>query len=607
MKFESQNDLAEELSNLESAIAQTGAITHLQYDTVPNYYVRYTDGQFIEYNGWTRTDYIPILGYRDLYIDNTAATRYCAFYDSDHQFIIDANVPVGTPAKIEIPVGAAFFVYSNDTDKMPLYIAVISDPINSVFAYLKDTLIGGLNSDISLITGMSKISSGSYSHDASSSQYRPVLRIPVQLTEGTYIIILSDVVWPTAYNSRFFKANTLNGSDIVKYADGVSADALYFVSITAEQASQIINYTLYGGSDVTAATNVSVSIFKYQAGSVVEQQVNDAIKNYVDLPSYYYDNDWLDSKISEINTASAFTNGVVLPFITDLHFQANAKNSKYLLREVIEKTAASIVLFGGDYAPAYGTQSVLQGTLDDQMDYFGYLGHDICFSVLGNHDYRITASSTDSTQTKFTWGKTYNTVFRPNERWQINARTSGGFYCIDNDVQKTRIIMLNSCTPPTSSYDAQMDGYCRVGAEQTQWFVDVLKEKANYKIIVVSHIPSDPDMPSYSNEMDDIQTLLEAFVAKTSGSTQHGAYDFTNTTNELVCHICGHSHSDDSHVSNGVLSISTTCDAHYRDDGHGAVVGTVTEQAFDVYCINYDTKAISAVRVGRGNSRSWTY
>ena len=145
------------------------------------------------------------------------------------------------------------------------------------------------------------------------------------------------------------------------------------------------------------------------------------------------------------------------------------------------------------------------------------------------------------------------------------------------------------------------------GATQLNWIFDRLTELSGYNIIFVSHITTDLEMYGYVSTFAPVQSMLEKFAGKQIGTAGSISVDFTNTTNKLICHISGHAHRDESHYSNGVLSIATTCDAHYSDDGHGAVVGTITEQAFDVYCIDYDAETITAVRVGRGASRKWAF
>lgn len=329
------------------------------------------------------------------------------------------------------------------------------------------------------------------------------------------------------------------------------------------------------------------------------------------LPSYYYENDWLEDKINEVHDACGFLNGVVFPFITDLHFTANSLNSKYLLKDVLDMTSCSMVIAGGDYAAMYGTQADLDGEYQTLLDYAGYIGHENWFAMNGNHDLFNAVSTTDSTRHSYTWGKTYNGIFRNSERWQIKSSVSNGYYCVDNEAQKTRMIVLNSCEPTNAVSDFVVVGAARVKNAQLQWLYDRIAELSGYKIIVFSHIASDSTMGSYTSAMAPVQTILEAFANKTtftargSGASADVTGTFAGTTNTLICHISGHSHKDESHVSNGVLSISTTCDAHYQDDGHGAVVGTVTEQAFDVYCVDYDAMSIQTIRFGRGSNRSF--
>jgi len=339
------------------------------------------------------------------------------------------------------------------------------------------------------------------------------------------------------------------------------------------------------------------------------------IDNYLShsnmLPDYYYADNWLQNHIDAINNASAFLNGIVFQFITDLHFGANAQNSKALLKAVQEQTSCSLVVCGGDYALAYGSEAQLKNSYDALLDYEGYIGHDQFYAMCGNHDFYTQVSESDSTKHKYTWGKTYNGIFRASEKWHVSNQM-GGYYCIDDDVTKSRLILLNSCEPSTISESAEVDGLIRVRPNQIIWLAERLNEVSNYKIVVFSHVASDASMPSYVANMANVQKILEAFANKTSVTIEFSTsysrtFDFSTSTSDLICHISGHTHSDASNVSNGVLSIATTCDAYYTNDGFNAQVGTVSEQAFDVFCIDYDAHTISAVRVGRGQDRNWSY
>lgn len=427
---------------------------------------------------------------------------------------------------------------------------------------------------------------------------------PISLPGGSYVVRVSGDLDKAAQTLvRLTSATTLNVADTIKdIHNGVVVSGQAFHIVVTDTEAALSKYLLLGQKTANVVS-FTVEIFN-------EDQLYwrvDKLENTVGatLPAYYYTDGWLQNKLNTVNQRSSFIHGVTIPFITDLHFQANAKNSKFLLKEVLDNTSCSLVVCGGDFAPAYGETSALTTTCETVLDYAGYIGHDKWFSIVGNHDFHITDSAESGVRTNWTWGRTYDTIIKPSERWQVNSVTAGGYYCVDNAVQKTRLVMLNTTEPVSGSSSAEADGNYRFSTDQLQWLANVLAEHTGYHIIVFSHIATDSGMPAcpgYSR----VQQLLEAFKNKTTYTGDITA-DFSSTTNELICHINGHAHEDASHVSNGVLSICTTCDAYYQDDGYEASRGTVTEQAFDVYCIDYDANSIHTVRFGRGNDRSWTW
>ena len=431
--------------------------------------------------------------------------------------------------------------------------------------------------------------------------------VPVNLTAGRYAIKTR----VGSYNTddvivRFTKAKSLNVADLVKtiFNRGtIGRDRVFYVDVTQDEAELIQYLTM--GQCITKHIDYTIEIFPidqlYWDVDILKTEVG------ISLPSYYYNNNWLNTKIKRINDYSGFIHGISFPFITDLHFTANAQNSKYLLKHILKHTPCSMVICGGDIAPAYGNEDDLQSVYDTLLEYAGYIGHDKWFSVVGNHDFHINiGDSSSSTRLNWTWGKTYSGLIKPSERWQVRSEQAGGYYCVDNDVQKVRFVMLNTTEPVSGTSGAETPGSPNFTDAQLSWLTNVLIEHSGYNIIIVSHITTDPGMPSCPG-FSRVQSCLEAFRNKRTYSNGGITANFTNTTNELVCHINGHCHSDDSHVSDNVLTISTTCDAWYADDGWGASRNSVTEQAFDVFCINFDSRTINATRIGRGNNRSWTY
>lgn len=87
--------------------------------------------------------------------------------------------------------------------------------------------------------------------------------------------------------------------------------------------------------------------------------------------------------------------------------------------------------------------------------------------------------------------------------------------------------------------------------------------------------------------------------------------DFTNTTNHIAIHLCGHNHKDESSLLNNVLSVSTMCDALYNDDPkytEDRIRGTVNEQCIDIISLDTTNHLIKLCRIGAGNGdRSFEY
>ena len=207
----------------------------------------------------------------------------------------------------------------------------------------------------------------------------------------------------------------------------------------------------------------------------------------------------------------------------------------------------------------------------------------------------------------------YDTLFRDTETKVSSMSVDNGCYCIDNEPQKTRIIMLNT-TDVSGDFDYEGGGVSfRSGT--LQWLSAALTEKTDYKIIIVCHTPLNYE--TFTNDVDSgenrdgLSLMVQAFKNKTEFETTRFETtvnaDFTNTTNELICVISGHRHIDDYSLENNVLNIVTTCDCIDKKDGYNRKAGTINEQAIDIYCINYDTNTINTVRIGAGSNREFTY
>lgn len=338
--------------------------------------------------------------------------------------------------------------------------------------------------------------------------------------------------------------------------------------------------------------------------------VDDVIKNVCvkrmswtiigGVPSYYEDH--LTQKIVSIQNSMTYSNGIAFAFFTDAHFPANAKNSKALIQQIIARTSVPFVIYGGDTVGLIGPESALDSAIDTLMDYQNAIGVENWYAAHGNHDFYCRTNDATPVYYTKTLKECYNIMLRKTERFITNVDTEHLCYCIDIPAQKTRFVVLNSTDTAVPS------GSVVYTNAQLQWIADALKELNNTKIIVISHISSDPTIAAgEASAVANTQAILAAFKAKGTVTVGGQSISFADTTNDLICQISGHSHKDQYHVDNGILAITTTCDAAYTDDGEGMALGTITEQAIDVYLIDYENTQVKTIRIGRGSDRRWNY
>lgn len=332
------------------------------------------------------------------------------------------------------------------------------------------------------------------------------------------------------------------------------------------------------------------------------------------IPDYYYDNNYLNNKISEINDVCNIENGVSFVFITDVHFKDNQKKSKYLIPKILNETDIPFVIYGGDTVSVYGTEEELYQQIYEFNDFKNCIGKNNLFCTRGNHDFYNVLNAEDRTMHSLAMADVYDLLLSDSKERVSSLSEKNGCYCIDNESQKTRIVMLN--TSDLSSDPEQIGGGSLFRGSTLQWLSDVLTEKEDYKIIIVCHNPLNYENEKIGNDFigensDALFKMVSAFKNKTSFSTTRFGVevqaDFTNTTNELLCVVSGHRHMDINSVQENVLNIVTTGDALYQNDGYNRTAGTISEQAFDVFCINYDTNKINLIRIGAGENREFSY
>ena len=326
-------------------------------------------------------------------------------------------------------------------------------------------------------------------------------------------------------------------------------------------------------------------------------------------PYYYFIDDYLPNKAISIRN-KAKSADVSFGFLTDYHVGFNTGRSMLLMKYIADKTnAVPFVLFGGDVPKATGTEADALAAGDDWLKKASIFGKDKVFQCKGNHDYMINITGEPTFHADI---KTdYYYICKPTEG-KVNGEPGKLYYYFDDDVNKVRYIVLDN-------YDAEYSSgnYNTTGMSQTQydWLINCL-DVDGYDVLVLSHQTSDPTLRNYESVLEPLQEILKAFVTKGtlsySGNGVSLSKDFTGTTSRLICHLSGHSHDDEAHVDNGVLSIVSVCDAYYTlPSGYNRTYATIDEQAIDIFCITKDSGngngSIEIVRIGAGSDRHFTY
>ncbi len=512
------------------------------------------------------------------------------------------NLPNGsTSADAElsdIRIGANGNTYINAGEAVRQQVGGLTDKLNSCIGSIKeesenvafDTVTGGLSGNIGTAIN---IGTQSYWHHtvvnvSSGEKYIVTGNKGDNINAGNYIYF-------TDNNNIIIDSCVGASAEIVDYSETVvvpyKATKMYFKSQSARRMSC---------SKVTAISLQS-QIDSQQSLINLQKQA---------LPDYYTD-DWIDGKINSIRESTRFVNGCAFCFITDLHFNDNSMNSKFLLKKVLDATTVPFALCGGDFPVAYGSKDDVILAGEKLVDYQNYIGNDRFFTIRGNHDFTIKTSSTETTGYTSAIGITYDFLCRNQERWVDNINKNNMCYYLDNKAQKTRIICLNSADNQSNNETTAWGLNYYITQEQVNWLINDALNAEGYKFIFISHIPADNKISFYDKSQEVLHGIFLAIKNKTvfeyTSNHINVSVDFTNTSNEVICHITGHNHKDESNIDDGFLSITTTCDAYYNEDGHGAKAGTLTEQAFDVFCIDYDKRTVKACRVGRGNNREWQY
>lgn len=291
-------------------------------------------------------------------------------------------------------------------------------------------------------------------------------------------------------------------------------------------------------------------------------------------------------------------------FITDIHIHLNGRASVPLIRRIGKETGVDTVLCGGDHCWAFGSKAQCLLDFNDSLHYMDPIRESMkLYHARGNHDCTVRSSWELNTGYTMPYAQVRE-AFREHTS-PANGSVDGKlYYYADDPSGKVRYIILDTSEEHEEEDSAW--GVCYgMTREQLCWLANTALRLPgeDWTAIVMGHVPCTPELSSYASELDDLRLILEAFHKKAAC----GYGDFQNAQGELAAYICGHNHKDQSAVTNGVLHISTGCDAYCKDDIHPRDVGCIHGTLFELFLLDKKAKTLQAFRIGAGESRNFAY
>ena len=319
-------------------------------------------------------------------------------------------------------------------------------------------------------------------------------------------------------------------------------------------------------------------------GTVSVESRLQALDKAGELPEYYNDTGYIQAKANRITelAQSCAGNGLVFAFVTDEHWNYNAKHSPALLRYLYEHTHLPVLINGGDSG-----NGVQINAIDKFRTYFpGKM-----YNVPGNHDWYNGNNASGMNKVYYAFDMFNND--------QVTGNAMEHYCYVDNVQQKIRFIMLNAFLWDSQNPTTAKTGY---NADQLAWLTgEALTAPAGWDYIVFTHYIGTTTRDTTPEGVGNFRGALDAYNADSSH------------TGKVLAIIQGHGHYDAVyHTAGGIPIALVTCDKYYpfvrTVDGvttdmepwisEYRILGTRTEQAFDVFVLDRENRKFTAVRIG---------
>ena len=334
-------------------------------------------------------------------------------------------------------------------------------------------------------------------------------------------------------------------------------------------------------------------------------------QNFIGVPNYAV------QRIDEINDEIAETkdkNMLTFAFITDSHGDSRHFNnlvhfSKYGL--------CDFFVHGGDINIAESDKKYVRNYYNQCQLALSKIKEPV-YVTQGNHDQDGANGSDVGTMPSGEFANRFILSQKQNKNVIFPDDENSGYYYVDDEKRKVRIVVSNSTKEPYGV--AKRWGFDKL---QMQWLANVafdLSGKTDWHLLFVSHHNLSASLTldgSYATNGDNVLAMLKAFKNgdRYENTELEIDVDFISPKN-LIGTLCGHVHADNLYLDAdlGFYQISTTCSQTSTQNTSATngekptrELGTISEDAWDVFCIDTLNKSVKIKRFGAGNDRAFNY
>ena len=291
------------------------------------------------------------------------------------------------------------------------------------------------------------------------------------------------------------------------------------------------------------------------------------ITPYVSIPEFY--REYVNARILEINSKNNLSDDSFI-FCSDLHNENN-HYSTAIARKIIQDTSTKKLVYGGDYINEPNSTQLVISLLMDRIPYMRTKLDDVF--LVGNHD-----DGHYSANPALTKNQLFTILDQPYS--SINPNISNTYFYVDNTNKKIRYFYLDT------GNDGILDN------TQLNWLQTKVNElNSEWYYIFIQHMSVDTTFnnrtpTSYYSVISQEEPIIN------------------NSSATFIGIVSGHTHIDITDTSKGFNIICTTCDAHGIQassmSNDNRTVGTINEQAFDVFHIDLVHRKLYSTRIGGG-------